>query len=101
MKIFTAARERALAVPRSALFRGADTGTAIAPDFLPHGFDRFRQGQSADSKRQGGLGLGLAIVRQLAQLHGGEASAASPGEGRGATFTLRLPLTQDGAQSAG
>lgn len=79
----------------------ADTGIGIAPDFLPHVFDRFRQGQSADSKRQGGLGLGLAIVRQLAQLHGGEASAASPGEGRGATFTLRLPLTQDGAQSAG
>ena len=79
----------------------SDTGTGIAPDFLPHVFDRFRQGQSTDNKRQGGLGLGLAIVRQLAQLHGGEVSAASPGEGRGATFTLRLPLAQDGAQGAG
>ncbi|HMA07768.1 MAG TPA: ATP-binding protein, partial [Ramlibacter sp.] len=68
----------------------------IAPDFLPHVFDRFRQGQWADSKRQGGLGLGLAIVRQLVRLHGGEVSAASPGERGGATFTLRLPLGRDG-----
>ncbi|MEO8653476.1 MAG: ATP-binding protein [Ramlibacter sp.] len=72
----------------------SDTGAGIAPDFLPHVFDRFRQGQPAGTKRQGGLGLGLAIVRHLVQLHGGEVSAASPGEGGGATFTLHLPLEQ-------
>lgn len=75
----------------------SDTGTGIAPDFLPHVFDRFSQ--SAAGKRQGGLGLGLAIVQHLVQLHGGEASAASPGEGRGATFTVRLPLAQRSGQA--
>jgi PAS domain S-box-containing protein len=72
----------------------SDTGIGIAPDFLPHVFDRFRQGSAAGTGRYGGLGLGLAIVKHLVELHGGEVSAASPGEGRGATFTLRLPLAQ-------
>lgn len=70
----------------------SDTGAGIAPDFLPHVFDRFRQGKSAATRRQGGLGLGLAIVKHLTELHGGEVHAASPGEGAGATFTLRVPL---------
>jgi signal transduction histidine kinase len=80
----------------------SDNGIGIAPDFLPHVFDRFRQGEVADASGPAGLGLGLAIVRQLVQLHGGEVSAASAGEGRGATFTVRLPLAPvAGAAAAG
>jgi len=69
----------------------ADTGCGISPDFLPHVFDRFRQADRSTSRQQG-LGLGLAIVRQLVELHGGTVQAASEGEGRGATFTIRLPI---------
>jgi signal transduction histidine kinase/ActR/RegA family two-component response regulator len=69
-----------------------DTGRGISADFLPHVFERFRQADEATSRRQGGLGLGLAIVRQLVELHGGTVHAASEGEGRGATFTIRLPI---------
>ena len=72
----------------------ADNGAGIAPDFLPHVFDRFRQA-SADHA-QAGVGLGLAIARQLVELHGGEIEAHSGGEGRGATFTVRLPLAEQG-----
>jgi signal transduction histidine kinase/ActR/RegA family two-component response regulator len=69
----------------------ADTGIGIPSDFLPFVFDRFRQADSSMSRRHNGLGLGMAIVRHLVELHGGTVSVASPGEGRGATFTLRLP----------
>ena len=69
-----------------------DTGQGISPDFLPHVFERFRQADAAPSRRHGGLGLGLAIVRQLVELHGGSVRAASDGIGRGATFTVRLPI---------
>jgi signal transduction histidine kinase len=68
-----------------------DTGAGISPQFLPHVFDRFRQAPSA-AREHGGLGLGLAIARHLVELHGGEITAASEGEGRGATFTVRLPI---------
>jgi signal transduction histidine kinase len=74
------------------LVRVADTGQGISPDFLPHVFDRFRQGEAATTGRDGGLGLGLAIVQQLVALHGGTVHAASPGLGGGATFTIRLPI---------
>ncbi len=69
-----------------------DTGEGIAPQFLPFIFDRFRQADSTITRRHGGLGLGLAIVRHLAELHGGTVEAESAGEGYGATFTIRLPV---------
>ena len=71
----------------------ADTGMGISPDFLPHVFDRFRQADASTTRRHGGLGIGLAIAKHLTELHGGTLCAASPGEGRGATFTAQLPLT--------
>lgn len=69
-----------------------DTGMGITPEFIPYIFDRFRQADSKTTRQFGGLGLGLAIVRQLVELHGGTIAAASSGEGLGATFTVRLPL---------
>ncbi|MBD1918574.1 PAS domain S-box protein [Phormidium sp. FACHB-322] len=68
-----------------------DTGKGIVPEFLPLIFDYFRQADSATTRQFGGLGLGLAIVRHLVELHGGTIQAASPGENMGATFTVRLP----------
>jgi len=70
----------------------SDTGKGIAPEFLPHVFERFRQADSSTSREHGGLGLGLSIVRQLVELHGGTIAASSAGEGHGATFTVSLPL---------
>ena len=78
----------------------ADTGAGIAPEFLPYVFDRFRQADSSSARRHGGLGLGLAIARQLVELQGGAISVASRGEGQGATFTLHLPLAAPGAAPA-
>jgi signal transduction histidine kinase/ActR/RegA family two-component response regulator len=71
----------------------ADTGTGIRPEFLGHVFDRFRQADSSTTRRYGGLGLGLSIVKHLTELHGGTVRASSLGEGRGSTFTVHLPLT--------
>ena len=70
----------------------SDSGAGIHPDFLPHVFDRFRQADGSTTRSHGGLGLGLAIVRHLVELHGGMATADSAGLGEGATFTVRLPL---------
>ena len=69
-----------------------DTGQGIDAELLPHVFDRFRQSDSTSTRRHGGLGLGLSIVRQLVELHGGMVSAESPGAGKGTTFTVTLPL---------
>jgi PAS domain S-box-containing protein len=70
----------------------SDTGAGIDPRFLPYVFDRFRQADSSTTREHGGLGLGLAIVRNLVDLHGGTVRAESAGAGRGATFTIRLPF---------
>lgn len=71
----------------------ADTGEGIAPEFLPHVFDRFRQADSSSTRHHGGLGLGLAIVKQIVELHGGSVRALSPGKGEGATFIVSLPIS--------
>jgi two-component system, chemotaxis family, CheB/CheR fusion protein len=68
-----------------------DTGQGIAPELLPHIFDRFRQGDSSSTRHSGGLGLGLTLVREIVALHGGTVSASSAGAGTGATFVVRLP----------
>lgn len=75
-----------------------DNGLGISEDLLPFIFDRFRQGDGTTTRQHGGLGLGLAIVRHLVELHGGTISAASAGEGKGSTFIIKLPLATPGAK---
>jgi len=70
-----------------------DTGSGIDPAFLPYVFERFRQQDGAPTRRHGGLGLGLSIVRHIVELHGGSVSASSEGEGQGATFVVRVPVS--------
>ena len=70
----------------------SDTGQGIEPDLLPFVFERFRQGDSSSTRPHAGLGIGLALVRHLVELHGGSVSAESPGPGKGATFTVKLPV---------
>jgi CheY-like chemotaxis protein len=77
-----------------------DTGKGIEPEFLPFVFDRFRQADQTSTRKHGGLGLGLAIVRQLVELHGGQVRVESGGEGLGTTFTVSLPLSPFKAQPA-
>jgi signal transduction histidine kinase/ActR/RegA family two-component response regulator len=76
----------------------SDTGKGITPDFLPYVFDPFRQADSSSARRQGGLGLGLALAERLVEMHGGAIKAESDGEGRGATFTVTLP-TRSGSRA--
>ncbi|CAN5869494.1 hypothetical protein BH18ACI4_BH18ACI4_12600 [soil metagenome] len=76
----------------NAVITVADSGEGISAEFLPFVFDRFRQADGSTKRRQGGLGLGLSVVRHLVELHGGNVTAASLGMGRGATFTVKLPL---------
>jgi PAS domain S-box-containing protein len=70
----------------------ADDGEGIKPEFMPYLFERFRQGDASTTRRHGGLGLGLSIVKSLVELHGGNVRASSPGQGKGATFCIELPL---------
>src|ERR687886_104173 len=79
-------------IDSSAQIQVRDTGKGIKPDFMPYVFDTFRQADSSITRTFGGLGLGLAIVRHLVELHGGTVKAESSGEGQGATFTVTLPL---------
>lgn len=78
-------------------FEVTDTGEGIAAEFLPHVFDLFRQADGSTTRRHGGLGLGLAIVRHLAELHGGTVTASSAGKGKGASFTAWLPTAASAA----
>ena len=82
-----------------ATIRISDDGEGIAAEFLPHLFEPFRQGDATTSRRHGGLGLGLSIVKQLVGLHGGEVRANSDGPGRGAVFLITLPLSPLGAEA--
>ena len=87
--------------PGSLQITVTDTGQGVSAEFLPHVFDRFRQEDGSISRRHSGLGVGLAIVRHPVELHGGTVAAASPGEGHGATFTIRIPaLDAQGASLA-
>ena len=83
---------RAACVGNQAEVTATDTGAGIRPEFLPHVFDRFRQADMGTTRRHGGLGLGLSIVKNLVEMHGGTITAESAGEGAGATFTMMLPL---------
>lgn len=71
----------------------SDTGSGIAADFLPYVFDKFRQSDASASRKHGGLGLGLALVKSLVEMHGGSVRVSSPGEGQGATFVVELPVS--------
>jgi len=78
----------------------SDTGKGIEPEYLPHVFDRFYQADGSSTRRHGGLGLGLALVKSLVELHGGEIKAESDGNGRGSTFTVMLPLAINSGMAA-
>jgi signal transduction histidine kinase/ActR/RegA family two-component response regulator len=82
---------------REAVIEVRDTGQGIEPEFMPHIFERFRQADSSTTRPHAGLGLGLAIVRHLVELHGGTISAESKGSGRGSTFRVRIPLLREGS----
>lgn len=84
----------------TAAFVVKDTGQGIEPSFLPHVFEMFRQADGSNRRRHGGLGIGLALVRQLVQLHGGTISAESEGANKGSRFTVRLPLLRETASLA-
>src|SRR5439155_8898943 len=73
----------------------SDTGQGIVFDLLPYVFDRFRQGETGATRKHGGLGIGLSLVRHLVELHGGTVRAESGGSGQGASFTVSLPVSAD------
>jgi len=77
----------------------SDTGRGIDPAFLPHIFERFRQGDSRFTREHGGLGLGLSIARHIVEMHGGTIVAESDGDGKGSTFRVQLPARAGGSLS--
>jgi len=79
--------------------RVTDTGQGIDEEFLPYVFERFRQADGASTRRHKGLGLGLALVKHLVELHGGTVTVASEGEGKGATFTIELKAFDNAAEA--
>ncbi|MEH1874469.1 PAS domain-containing hybrid sensor histidine kinase/response regulator [Nostoc sp.] len=83
---------RLMEIANQAQIQVSDTGKGISPEFLPYVFDYFRQADSTITRSFGGLGLGLAIVRKVVEMHGGNVQAESPGEGLGTTFTVEVPL---------
>jgi signal transduction histidine kinase/CHASE1-domain containing sensor protein/ActR/RegA family two-component response regulator len=91
---------KVLAVGSAVEIRVSDTGQGISPEFLPYVFERFTQADSTTTRQHGGLGLGLAIARHLVEIHGGSIKAESLGEGRGATFRIRLPMVDAAARAA-
>lgn len=76
-----------------AMFQVKDTGIGIEPELLPHLFEPFSQADRSLARSQGGLGLGLSIVKGMVELHGGSVEASSEGNGKGSTFTVHLPVT--------
>jgi CheY-like chemotaxis protein/nitrogen-specific signal transduction histidine kinase len=80
--------------PKGAVIAVRDTGRGIKPEFVPHIFERFRQQDASSAREHGGLGLGLALVKELVTIHRGEVHVDSPGEGQGATFTVTLPFAR-------
>nr|WP_307736162.1 response regulator [Massilia pinisoli] len=87
------------AIGTEVVLRVSDSGVGIAPDLLPHVFDVFVQGAISIDRSQGGLGIGLSLVRRLVELHGGTVSASSPGNSSGSTFEIRLPRTEAAASA--
>jgi signal transduction histidine kinase/CheY-like chemotaxis protein len=85
---------------KAALLVVADTGQGIEPSFLPHVFEMFRQADGSNSRRHGGMGIGLALVQELVQLHNGTVTAESEGTDKGSQFTIRLPLTSENVLSS-
>ncbi len=85
---------RLMRIPDGVRLVVCDTGIGIAPEFLPHLFERFRQADASSTRKQGGLGLGLFIVHHIVELHGGRVWAESEGEGQGSTFTVELPVAK-------
>ena len=83
---------RVTRVAQNVVITVQDSGVGISPQVMPHVFERFRQGDSSNTRNHGGLGLGLAVVRHLVELHGGQVAASSTGEGQGSTFTVTIPL---------
>ncbi|MEC4815391.1 MAG: PAS domain S-box protein [Scytonema sp. PMC 1069.18] len=93
VKLFSSTDKKdTLKTQHSAVIQVSDSGEGIAPEFIPHIFERFRQADSSSTRSHGGLGLGLAIVRHLVELHGGTVRAESAGIGQGATFIVTLPI---------
>lgn len=86
--------------PATAVLNVKDSGQGIDPSFLPHLFDRFRQADSSSARKHGGMGIGLSLVKQFVELHGGQVAVVSEGVGKGSTFSIEIPLASSFGESA-